>query len=317
MHLSVHTSQLLGLPTGDMDLLGTIINQAVDGTTDLSSILRKCLVLASKLKNEKLKLWVLSELNGYQDKADLPEYRKSHVNSVGTFLGGFGAQLNDAPLPSLILEKQHREWADTAFFKQGIAAYEELSKENVGALQVPWPANIVALYQRSFYKDGDWALNRAHQIIPKTAMTALVSTVRNKLLEFALELQGEVGDAEPSPATISPAKVEGMVINIILGGQNNLSSGSVHGDFFQGVNQTVVKGDFASLETALLKIGLQPGELTALRAALDEDAKQEDGKSIGARATAWLKQAGKGALKVSGAVAEQVMAEAIRAYLGI
>ena len=107
-----------------------------------------------------------------------------------------------------------------------------------------------------------------------------------------------------------------MVTNIILGGQN-LFAGNVHGDVIQGTNQTVVKGDFSSLEKALVRVGVPAIELGALRVAFDEDTKQGDAKTIGAKVTAWLAKAGKGALNVSAEVAEQVMAETIRAYLGI
>lgn len=300
-----------------MDVLGKIIDEAVDGTTDLSSILRKCLVLATRLKNEKLKQWVLSELNGYDDKANLPPYRVGHVESVGTFLGSFNRQLNNTPLPSIVLKEQHREFADTAYYMQPIAAYEQSAQADTGTFQVAWPANIVALYQDKFFPDDQMALNRAHQVIPKTAITGLVSTVRNKLLEFALELQGEVGDAEPSPSNISSAKVEGMVTNIILGGQTNVFGGSVHGDIIQGVNQTVVKGDFASLSQALERIGVPTNELGQLQAALNEDGPRQDASSIGAKTNEWITKVTKGGLRVAGKVAEQVVVAAVRTYIGI
>jgi hypothetical protein len=215
------------------------------------------------------------------------------------------------------MEEEHRHWATTAYLTQPISAYESLSnKDSSDSLAIPWPADVVAYYQQTFFGEHS-TLNRAHQVIPVSSVASVVQKVRNKLLEFALELQGEVGNAEPTPANISPAKVEGMVTNIILGGQTNVFGGAVHGDIIQGVNQTVVKGDFASLSKALEGIGVPTSELPELQAALNEDAKQQDVTSIGAKATEWIAKAAKGGLKVAGKVAEQVMVAAVRAYLGI
>ena len=53
-------------------LLDDIINLAVDGKQPLPDILRKCLLLAYELKNERLKTWANQELNGYEPALDLP-----------------------------------------------------------------------------------------------------------------------------------------------------------------------------------------------------------------------------------------------------
>jgi hypothetical protein len=47
-----------------MKLLNEIIDAATDTTQPVANILRKCLILAFELKNEKLKAWVEGELNG-------------------------------------------------------------------------------------------------------------------------------------------------------------------------------------------------------------------------------------------------------------
>ena len=48
-----------------MQLLDEIIEDAVNDKVNLSVLLRKCLVLAHQLKNDKLKAWAEYELNGY------------------------------------------------------------------------------------------------------------------------------------------------------------------------------------------------------------------------------------------------------------
>jgi hypothetical protein len=126
-----------------------LLDDIIDGTTDdsvsLVSLLRKCLVFADKLKNEKLKKWVLAELNGYDD--GLPDYRVLGVNAVGLVLGPFGSVIKGQPIPPALLEKDHRVWASQANMAQPISSYETLAKSDEDSQVVPWPANLVAYYQ--------------------------------------------------------------------------------------------------------------------------------------------------------------------------
>ena len=50
---------------GAMQLLEEIIELAVDDNGSLSALLRKCLVLSFRLKNERLRMWADKELDGY------------------------------------------------------------------------------------------------------------------------------------------------------------------------------------------------------------------------------------------------------------
>jgi AbiTii len=48
-----------------MSLLDEIVDLSVKDDEKVSVLLRKCLVLAAKIKNDKLKEWAQHELNGY------------------------------------------------------------------------------------------------------------------------------------------------------------------------------------------------------------------------------------------------------------
>ena len=78
-----------------MKLVDDIIELAVDDTVRLPVILRKCLVVATKLKNHRLKGWASGELNGYDDRDALPQYRVIRVQAKGLFLGPLQSQLPD------------------------------------------------------------------------------------------------------------------------------------------------------------------------------------------------------------------------------
>jgi hypothetical protein len=86
-----------------MSLLREIQATAVDSSSDIATLLRKCKILAFRLGNDDFKNWIDQELNGYSEISDLPQYRKISVQSGGHFSGPFGSGLNNAPIPSLCL----------------------------------------------------------------------------------------------------------------------------------------------------------------------------------------------------------------------
>ncbi len=88
-----------------MKLLDEIVDYAVDNKQPVSVLLRKCLVLAYQLKNDKLKNWVEKELDGYGLDDEIPEYRLTGAQAKGTFFGPFNAAIYEQPLPPSVLKK--------------------------------------------------------------------------------------------------------------------------------------------------------------------------------------------------------------------
>jgi hypothetical protein len=55
-----------------MSLLQDIQDAAVDAAVPISTLLRKCAVLAARLDNDELRAWVAKELNRYEKAEDVP-----------------------------------------------------------------------------------------------------------------------------------------------------------------------------------------------------------------------------------------------------
>lgn len=296
----------------EMKLLDEIIENVTVAKEPVADTLRRCLVLAYRLRNDTLKAWVEKELNGYGSGDELPSYRESPGIAKGIFLGGWGSQLNNQPLAPSILKKEHRHWANTVRLTQPIAAYDN-REENDNAM-LPWPADLVVLYQSKFFEG--MALNRAWIEIPASMMTSLVDTVRTRILTFALQIQQELNESEGDPANaISPAEVERIVNVTILGGHN------VIGDVREFKAQTVTVGDIKSLKAALAQLGVNDGELRELEGDLQEEAVVgADEKKLGERTAAWVKKTakrlGEAGLKIGGSVAEEMLKQAIQRYFG-
>ncbi|HXA14796.1 MAG TPA: hypothetical protein VNW23_06675 [Opitutaceae bacterium] len=60
-----------------MSLLREIQEEATKTGSDVLVLLRKCRVLAARIGNQDLKMWVQRELDGYGNDDDLPDYRKA------------------------------------------------------------------------------------------------------------------------------------------------------------------------------------------------------------------------------------------------
>src|ERR1700685_3592356 len=93
-----------------MKLVGEIIDLGSDGTKPLPDVLRKCLLLSFDLKNEKLKVWVEKELNGFDRHDELPQYRSVVLHSSGNFTGPMGGWIPQRPLPLGVLDKKDRDF---------------------------------------------------------------------------------------------------------------------------------------------------------------------------------------------------------------
>lgn len=313
---SILETSSIGEWKAPMPLLNDIIQSAVDGDVGIAIVLRKCRILAEELDNPVFKKWVIQELNGYDDHTGLPEYRVANVVSKGFFIGPMQAQINDQPLPASALDKEHRAWATTAYLMQGISSYEMLlNSTEDGVVYAEWPPDLVAKYQNSFFEN-NYVLNRAKQHIPLGAINGLVDTVRNRVLEFALELNREQDKGGIQVEELPERKVEQAVTNIIFGGPNVLA-GHVVGDVQQNSNTVVTKGDFAALTRVLSDAGVTEGQIGALSSAIEKDG----GDSLGEKTKEWLGKVSSslqtGGKKIGSSVATATITKAICDYLGV
>lgn len=298
-----------------MKLLDTIIDSVTETKEPISDILRRCLVLAHKLKNDTLKEWVTNELNGYVGDAELPDYRIGYGTALGIFLGPGGRSIENQPLASAVLKEDLRHFATDVRLHEAIAAYE--SAQGNLTYHAPWPADLVAMYQRSFIQG--FALASAWMPIPGTMMLGMIDTIRTRILTLCLEIQSALPDDVEKPTEALPAeKIERMVQINIYGGNNNVGD---HGVIHANINN-VIAGDLNSLKVALSVLGLNGSDAEELQIAIEADKKEDDPKpGLGKRALEWVGKAAvataKAGLKISGDVATATFTAIAMKYGGI
>src|SRR2546422_102219 len=273
-----------------MSLLQQIQMEVVDSSSDLSSILRKCRILAQRLAHEGFKEWIIHELEGYPDGSDLPEYRVCRRGVVlGHFVGAFGSEVKNVQIPTSSLPERFRVPLTRARFPQGVAAIKELlDSSDTGSLRCAWPAEA---YQ--FIGQGDIVehmnLIQAVQVITTAELAGILDSIRNKVLNFVLELESrnpEAGEAVNDKNQIPKEQVQQIFKTVIKGDVTNLAQGGSH--FTQQSIKQIKKGDIESLIRAMAELGISTGDVDELRSAVTDEPKLPKKDGFGKKVTSWI-----------------------------
>jgi hypothetical protein len=295
-------------------LLDEIIALATDDKQSIVVLLRKCLVLAHRLKNEQLNTWANKELNGYTSDGQLPDYRVIGADAKGDFLGVGWSQLRQRLIPPAALEEPHRRFAREVDLGQGIGVYETLvEQQDGGRITLPWPPNLVAYYQRRLMNN--MALQSAYQEVPKTNVVELLDTVRTRVLNLALEIQGEVGDDDPDLKHVPPAtenRINQTIVQHIYGGQGFASTGNST----MTIHQQNLTDNWENLAAALHGSGVSQGEIAELSHAV-----KQDGKKMGPNVMGWIKKTAPNVLtagvKVGTSIGQQILTGFLKQHFGL
>jgi hypothetical protein len=124
-------------------MLDEIIELSVKDDEKVSVLLRKRLVLAAKLKNDKLKEWAQCELNGYPNSESLPEYRVLDIEARGHFLGPMGASISNFGLAPSNMPEGFNWWAEKSYFREPIAIFDYILQNNENSIRAAWPQDLV------------------------------------------------------------------------------------------------------------------------------------------------------------------------------
>ncbi|MEN2436783.1 hypothetical protein AAH994_15300 [Weeksellaceae bacterium A-14] len=212
-----------------MELVSQIINELVN-TKDysLDSALLKTKVLASRIQNKELLDWANSELVGYESSDVLPEYRKNIQNGLsGDYING-NMHYKNSQIPTVGLGEEMENTLRYTNFTNSITELETLcSKEKTSYFHSPVRAEIVGMISINWEKMGNPYLNvlNVNRVIPKNAIEGILSSVRNKLLDFMLKIDEEYGNlTEIKDLREKNKEISKIVNNTII---NNNGDGNV------------------------------------------------------------------------------------------
>ncbi|MFM0123255.1 hypothetical protein P0D73_30905 [Paraburkholderia sp. RL18-101-BIB-B] len=302
-----------------MRLLEEIVNLLSDKDGSLTDALLKTKVLMHRIGHKELAGWVNDELNGYPKDLSVPDYRVIPIRLHGD-VSNIAWRHPATQLPTAHLDKEMREKFRIEKLRQSVQVLEQLSK-GADSLMRPVQPEFYALLAKggidpSFHIDRAWV-----QFEPTQIVNVLIE-VRSRLLDFALNLQGELGDVTDDKMKEAAKGIDapGMLASAVFGdnatfvfGNNNATT----------ITNTVNKGDFASLEKAFRDRGVSEADVAELKAAVDEDdpivvaETRQFGPKIKAWMTTMTAKAINGVWGVGIGAAGNLLADTIGRYYGI
>lgn len=273
-----------------MQLIQDLIDELRKTDSPLENSLIQAQVLAHKLGQKDMAVWVESELNGYADKNAVPPYREIRVQIIGNVTNGYWWHKGQA-IALTSLKPEMRESLTIRKTVEGVGAIQEwVARESDSkGLAITVSAEMCALLSRA-YTD-DYYVHDAHGVPPVGAFRQILTQIRSRLLTFALNLQDQV----PVEATADEIKS-----NLGANAVNDIFRGAVFGDnatvivgnsnAVQGATNNIVRNDFQSLASAMQKLGVHEDDIEALHGAIkaDKDAPEHKEKGFGKRVRDWV-----------------------------
>lgn len=292
-----------------MSLLRDIQDGAISTDTPVSVLLRQCLVLAARLQHEPLRDWAQLELNGYPPDAPLPPYRpKITAHVLGNFSGPFGSGARNMNLPESVIPEDLRDGLFRVEIREGVAHIEGLVNSGERQFEMPWPADVVATYQEDFVETMN--LVGARKVVPATLFLGVLSGIRDRIVQFALEIEEldpAAGEADPGTAPIEQAQVT-QIFNQTFYGDNTA---------FAAAGNTVNQTQSTTIDTQAVRetadvFGISEQERNLLLSAI-----QKDGGIAGDETREWVDRLESGAIAVGTGVATQTAVAALLGVLGL
>lgn len=304
-----------------MSLIQDIQLATITPNYDIPTLLRMCKLLAARISYNDLEEWVDRELNGYQNKQALPDYRIATVTSYGSF-ASYSHQLNKLQIPVTVLPEELQDNFRYTYMTAGVSFYVGLLSNDKAdkVLQYPWPIVTTMKYVSRSFVDMDCL--SAWQEIPCALISRLLDSIKTRVLGFAIDLEREAPNAGELPIGSSPPLSSEKMTQIfntnISGNVSNLSNSGR--DFSQNTESSVHHNNWGSLEYFLLQNGLTSDNISELKDQVDALSYLQEGvereSKVRKLADSLSKKAVSSVVGVSVEVISSSFAKAIASYLG-
>jgi hypothetical protein len=299
-------------------LLDEIVAILSDEKGTLNSALLKTKVLLHTIGKKDLASWVNHELKGYPDEDSIPEYRWVSAEVHG-HVASIAWHMQDAKLPIMHLSEKQQKNLTSMGCTMSISSIEEAveayRKKPSAGLMRPLPPEYGSLFKKVMQSGVN--VISAWCEINMIQVEGILTEVRSRLLDFALELRDVVGPDTPEnelASKVANVDTEKMFTTAVYGSGNTIIIGS---HSFQAINNQ--KDDIEGLIAAIGQLGFQQPMLLELREAVEQDQQTGKEPNVAEGKTGeWfgkaLKEAGKGIVKAGVDVVSTVIVKALKAY---
>ncbi|KZN70464.1 AbiTii domain-containing protein [Pseudoalteromonas luteoviolacea] len=305
-----------------MSLLREIQASLISDEPNLGGVLLKLRLLAARLGSDILSDWVKHEMSGYPNDVDLPDYRVIGVSFKGTFSGAFGSGINNAPIPTALVEQHAGEHWSNHRVRQGIAAIDDLVKnaQESGSLGLDC-SNLILLLQGKIYED--YACNDIRGSISRSSLVQIQSEVKSRVLELTIELEKSIPAA--AEIVLTPESTE----NIDEGEVSKIINQTIYGNYTEISNTgdsahievKAIQGNAEAFEKVLEESGISQESAKELSDIVKSESPESKNEPLGTKAKQWLlnnlEKAEDGTWKVGISVATDVIKSAVKGFYGL
>jgi hypothetical protein len=200
----------------NMKLVLELQTEAQKSNVSINDLLRKAYVVAVKLDVKEFSEWILSEQNGYGNRAfgEIPEYREVKGEIKSWHTSGFYQHVAFDQVEITKMLSQRR-------INQSISEIEHLllNAEATGHLTVSYDAQTMKELRRVLGSDTKPELHIQHSMLKK-----ILDAVQNRILNWSLQLEkdGILGEGMSftSEELTKASRAESTYVTIINGGMH-------------------------------------------------------------------------------------------------
>lgn len=173
-------------------LLEQIEQGALDSTVPLADVLRKCVALGGRAGSTELRDWARQELDGYEQREDLPEYRvvPAIIALDGVTINSIVSQQQISP--SALPDFAHEVIGERAPIYWGIGQVEAMIKDaSGGTVKITLPhASDLVRYMNSEDTQFGQSITALYWALSSSGLSGLLDRIRTILVGLVAELRG-------------------------------------------------------------------------------------------------------------------------------
>jgi len=274
----------------------------------IKELLRKALIVTSKLNLDDFKDWIENEINGYGKNSEIPEYR-SVIGEIKAY-----NPYNGIWMPCIWPNAP--EGAYNRKINQRISEIEYNLKSTKGMLIVPFSSDQQSILMKYFESPIPPSL-----IISRASLVGIIESVRNVILEWSLKLEKEgilgekmvFSEEEQSRA----ANNQQIQIENFYGILGNTIKGTIN----QEINFSIKKDDIKSLLSYFQSKEICEEDLKELKDIIMSSPKPTQKRKFSKEISSWIgkmvAKASEGAWNIGINVATNLLIVALNKYFGL
>lgn len=279
-----------------------------DENVPITGLIRKALIVASKLNLSDFEEWIEKEINGYEEISEIPEYRNvtGEVKAINPYTRIW--------IP--LLWPNAPEGVYNRKIKQKISEIEYNYKSADGIIVVPFTQEQQQLLIKKFD-----APSPPYLIINKAALAGILESVKDIILKWTLKLEKEgifgkdmifSEDEKIKARNNQEIKIENFY---------GILGSTFTGKLSQEINIDVKNNDLESLLKHLKLKGINSEDLEGLKQSIKIDPKPKQKDKLGENVSKWIgkmiEKASSGAWNVGLSIAANILTNAIYSYYGL